>query len=62
MTPSEIKLRKGLRRFKAGVFTDADVTRCTGLSARSVRHLLLNYDASKGIKAQAGERHAPIPG
>jgi DNA-binding transcriptional MerR regulator len=40
MTPPEIKLRKGLRRFKAGVFTDADVTRCTGLSARSVRHLI----------------------
>jgi DNA-binding transcriptional MerR regulator len=34
------RLSKALRRYQAGVFTDADVTRCTGLSARSIRELI----------------------
>jgi hypothetical protein len=34
------RLSKALRRYQAGVFTDADVTRCTELSARSIRELI----------------------
>jgi hypothetical protein len=34
------RLSKALRRYQAGVFTDADVTRYTGLSARSIRELI----------------------
>lgn len=32
--------QNALRRYRAGEFTDDDVTRCTGLSARSVRELI----------------------
>lgn len=40
MASSDNSLRKALRRYRAGVFTDADVTRCTALSARSIRELI----------------------
>lgn len=40
MASLDNRLRKALRRYEAGVFTDADVTRCTGLSSRSVRELI----------------------
>jgi Transcriptional regulator, AbiEi antitoxin len=40
MAPSDDSLRKALHRYQEGVFTDADVTRCTGLSARSIRELI----------------------
>ena len=40
MASRDQNFKKALRRYQAGVFTDADVTRCTGLSARSVRELI----------------------
>jgi len=40
MAPSDDSLRKALHRYRVGVFTDADVTRCTELSARSTRELI----------------------
>jgi hypothetical protein len=40
MASRDHRLRKALRRYQAGVFTDADVTRCTGLSKRSIRELI----------------------
>jgi hypothetical protein len=40
MAPSDDSLSKALHRYRKGVFTDADVTRCTELSARSTRELI----------------------
>lgn len=34
------KLERALRRFRKDIFTDNDVSRCTGLSPRSVRELI----------------------
>jgi len=40
MASPDNSFRKALRRYQAGIFSDADVMRCTGLSARSVRQLI----------------------
>lgn len=40
MPPREDSFWTALRRYQSGVFTDAGVTRCAGLSARSVRELI----------------------
>jgi Transcriptional regulator, AbiEi antitoxin len=40
MAPADDRLRKALHRYRSGVFTDADVTRCIGLSERSIRELI----------------------
>ena len=39
MTPSE-NFEQALARYQRNEFTDADVTACTGLSARSIRQLI----------------------
>jgi hypothetical protein len=40
MALSDDRLRTALHRYRGGVFSDADVTRCTELSARSIRELI----------------------
>jgi hypothetical protein len=40
MPSPDDRLRKALLRYSEGVFTDEDVTRCAGLSARSIRELI----------------------
>ena len=40
MAPFPSSFEQALIRYRADVFTDADVTRCIGLSARSIRELI----------------------
>jgi Transcriptional regulator, AbiEi antitoxin len=40
MASGDKRLQKALRRYRAGIFSDADVTRCAGLSERSIRELI----------------------
>jgi DNA-binding transcriptional MerR regulator len=47
------KLKGALRRFQANAFTDADVSRCTGLSPRSVRELI-KVEAVRTLSADRG--------
>jgi hypothetical protein len=55
-----MKFDDALRRYRKGVFTDRDVTGCTGLSVRAWRELIKNGAVRTVIRAQPAEDGSPV--